>query len=266
MVTAAAFEVDATHRNNKEYRTTAADHAGDFILWAWQVGAGRVTATRLTSDPNNASLKHFKNECHQSCIIKPCMNIPGGLTPASVGENANAAVLVGLLNATLARQVDKQEIQNNILTKQLNHMIEKNGSTKNRVKHLHESTIKMLLFALAMDNETVPIDLSESCKCIINSKLVALAKQELNLQFENHGMTKVSFPMGYIANMYRGSLLWSSSNIPSNHSPFSFLEAEPLRMEEHKNCHLMFQLILTQGKEMTVDEIKCQTYKKSMLP
>jgi hypothetical protein len=54
----------------------------------------------------------------------------------------------------------------------------------------------MLLFALAMGNETLPINLSESCKCFINSKTVALAKKELNNQFEHRKMTKVSFLMG----------------------------------------------------------------------
>jgi hypothetical protein len=55
------------------------------------------------------------------------------LPPAPARENAKTAVLV-LLNAMLAGQVDKQEIQNNILIKQLDHMIEKDGLTKNRVK------------------------------------------------------------------------------------------------------------------------------------
>jgi hypothetical protein len=118
----------------------------------------------------------------------------------------NADVL-GLLNAMLAQQINKQEMQNNNLTKQLNYMIEKDGLTKNRIKNLHESTIKMLLFASEMDNETVPIDLSESCKCFIKSKTVALAEQENNLQFEHHGITEVSFLMGYTASMYLGALL-----------------------------------------------------------
>jgi hypothetical protein len=107
-------------------------------------------------------------------------------------------------------------------------MIEKDRSTKNRVKILHESTIKMLLSALTMDNKTVPNDLTKSCKHFINSKPVALTKQELNLQFERHGMTKNSFPAGYTASMYLGALLWSSGDTPRNHSPFSFMEAEPL--------------------------------------
>ena len=73
-------------------------------------------------------------------------------------------------------------------------------SEKNRVKHLHESTIKMFLFASAMDNESVPTELTESCKRIINSKTVALAEQELNLQFESRGLDMVSFPTGYTSN------------------------------------------------------------------
>ncbi len=134
MVTAAAFKFDATHENNIEYTTTSAGHAEDFILWAWGAGAGRITATRLIFDPNNPDLEHFKNELHQSCIIQPWTNIPGGLPPAPAGENANIAVFC-LLNATLARQVNEPEMQNNILNKQLDHMIEKDGLNKNRVNN-----------------------------------------------------------------------------------------------------------------------------------
>jgi hypothetical protein len=154
MVTVAAFKFDAIHKNNKEYTTTAANHARHFICWAWGVGAGRVIQTKLTFNPNNANLECFENERHQTCIIKPWTNIPGGLPPAPAGENANAAGL-GILNATLAQQVDKQEMQINILTKQLDHTIEKDGLSKNRFKNLHKSTIKMHLFASGMDNETV---------------------------------------------------------------------------------------------------------------
>ena len=66
----------------------------------------------------------------------------------------------------------------------------------------------------------------------------------------------VSFPTGYTSNMYNGILLWSSMDTPSNHSPFTFSEAEPIRMVEQMNCNLTLQLILTQGKGMTVEEIK----------
>jgi hypothetical protein len=146
------------------------------------------------------------------------------------------------------------------------HIVKKSGEKKNRVKNLHKYTIKMLLFASAMDNKTVPLDLTDSCKRVINSKTVALAEQELNLQFENRGLSKVSFLMGYTSNMYKGILLWSSTDTPSNHSPFTFNEAEPIRMDEQKNCHLTLQLILTQGKGMTVDEIKAANKQEVHAP
>jgi hypothetical protein len=51
-------------------------------------------------------------------------------------------------------------------------------------------------------------------------------------------------------------LIWASSDTPSNHSPFSFAEVEPIRATEQKNRHLTLQLILTQGRGMSVKEIK----------
>jgi hypothetical protein len=117
-----------------------------------------------------------------------------------------------------------------------------------------------------MDNKSVPTELTESCKRIINSKTVALAEQALNLQFESRGLDMVSFPTGYTSNMYNGILLWSSMDTPSNHSPFTFSEAEPIQMSEQMNCHLTLQLILTQGKGMTVDENKAANKQEVNAP
>jgi hypothetical protein len=61
-VNAAAIEFDAEHAGNANYITTAADHAADFILWAWGAGKGQTTVTRLTFDPNDDDLEKFKNE------------------------------------------------------------------------------------------------------------------------------------------------------------------------------------------------------------
>ena len=73
-------------------------------------------------------------------------------------------------------------------------MIEKEGLIKNRFKNLHESITKMIIFASAVDNEDTPDEPVESFKRIINSKTaVALAEQELNTQFESHGLNEVSF-------------------------------------------------------------------------
>ena len=51
----------------------------------------------------------------------------------------------------------------------------------------------MILFASALDNDKIPDKPVDSLKCIINSKTVALAEQELNNQFETPGLYEVSF-------------------------------------------------------------------------
>jgi hypothetical protein len=66
--------------------------------------------------------------------------------------------------------------------------------------------------------------------------------------------------------MYNGILLWSSMDTPSNHSPFTFSEAEPIRMAEQMNRHLTLQLILTQSKGMTVNEIKATNKQEVNAP
>jgi hypothetical protein len=114
----------------------------------------------------------------------------------------------------------------------------------------------MILFASALDNEEIPDEAVDSCKRIINSKMVALAEQELNNQFESHSLNQVSFSPGYIANVYAGSLIWASSDTPSNHSRFSFAEVKLIQAAAQKNHHLILQLILTQSRGMSVEEIK----------
>jgi hypothetical protein len=160
VVNTAATAFDTKHKNDAEYITKAQDHAGDFILWAWGARAGQVSATKMTFDPNDGNLERFKNKQHQHCITQAWMNPPGGLPPPPAA--VDQAGVLNLLNATIACQVGKQEVQNTILMKQLEHMVEKDGSSKNRVKNLHESTTKMLLFVSAMDNDTFPTNLTDS--------------------------------------------------------------------------------------------------------
>jgi hypothetical protein len=80
-VNAAAFEFDNEHSDDASYITTAADHAADFILWAWVAGKGRVTSNKMTFDPNDNDLELFKNKRHQQCIPTPRnSNSPGRCT------------------------------------------------------------------------------------------------------------------------------------------------------------------------------------------
>jgi hypothetical protein len=137
IVNAAATAFNEEHEEDEDCITSAEDRAGDFLLWAWAVRAGRVSATSCIFDPTNINLELFRIERHQACLIPSggvtWAAIPGGLPPPPAADITSTAVF-GLLNTTLSRQADKQEEENKILSNQLEHMIEKKGSNKNRFK------------------------------------------------------------------------------------------------------------------------------------
>ena len=122
-VNEAGTAFDLEHKEDENYITTVADHAGDFILWPWGIGADQVSAIGIIFNPTDSNLECFKIERHQACIIPsgglPWAAVPGGLPPPPAADLSNSAVL-SLLNTTILRQADKQEEQNKILTKQLN--------------------------------------------------------------------------------------------------------------------------------------------------
>jgi hypothetical protein len=104
VVNAASKTFDEEQDADAEYITKATDNAGDFILWAWGVGAGRVTKTSFLIDPNNTDLELFKTQRHQTHISTAntaWTGVPNGLPPFPQGDQANLAVL-GLLNTTIS--------------------------------------------------------------------------------------------------------------------------------------------------------------------
>jgi hypothetical protein len=85
-------------------------------------------------DPTDFDLERFKIERHQACII-PSGGLtwaaaPGGLPTPPAADLSNSAVF-SLLNTTILCQADKQVEQNKIFTKQLEHMIKKERTSKN---------------------------------------------------------------------------------------------------------------------------------------
>ncbi len=54
---AAATVFNREHKEDPEYITPAENHAGDFILWAWEIGAGQVDATSFIFDPTDIDLE-----------------------------------------------------------------------------------------------------------------------------------------------------------------------------------------------------------------
>jgi hypothetical protein len=111
VLNAGATAFNQEHNDGKNYTTSATDHAEDFILWTWGVGAGQVTAKKIIFDPTNSNLEHFKIKQHQACINPlgrvTWAAIPDSFPPFPAVDPSNMAVH-GLLEILISHQADKQ--------------------------------------------------------------------------------------------------------------------------------------------------------------
>ncbi len=169
---------------------------------------------------------------------------------------ANNDAILHLLANSISRQNDEAAATNDLMTRQLEHNIEKEDKKKDRIKKLHQSIKQLILFASADDAESVPDEPTESCKRFMNSESEGNADQELNIQFKNLHLHDASFSIGFTQALYNGRFLWSDGSTPSNFSPFCIFEVEPLLAAEQQNRHFILHIIQTQGKGRTLDEIK----------
>jgi len=110
VVNAPATTFYLEHEEDENYITSAIDHAGDFILWAWGIGADRVSAIRIIFDPTDIDLERFKIERHQACITPSrgvtWAAVPGDLPPLPATNISNTAVL-SLLITRISCQADE---------------------------------------------------------------------------------------------------------------------------------------------------------------
>jgi hypothetical protein len=118
---------------------------------------------------------------------------------------------------------------NKILTRQLDHTIEKDAKKKDRLKKFHPSVLKLIIFASAEVTNTVPTNVTDACERFINSETEGLADLELNAQFKNQNLPDVAFSVGFTQALYNGRFQWSDPSTPSNFSPFSMLKVEPIQ-------------------------------------
>ena len=139
---------------------------------------------------------------------------------------------------------------NDILTFQLDHNIDRDDKKKGRLKKLHPSLSKLLLFASAEDANTVPPDVTVACKRFINSETEGLVDIELNTQFQERTLHDVAFSVGFTQALYNGRFRWSDQSTPSNFSPFSMFEVDPIQSAEQQNRHFILHIILPKEKDV----------------
>jgi hypothetical protein len=275
----AAKKFDEEHDADPTYLITADDHLRDFVVWAWGVKKGKVPPTSYRLSLTDTQLQSFQSDRHNKCIANANNNTNMGTPPgaplpppgpaptfAPPGTPTATDAVLQQLTASISRQTDEAKAQNEILNRQLEHNIDKEEKKKDRFKKLHSSTKQLILFASAEEATDVPIEANEECKRFINAETVGVAEQELNLQFKKLGLQDAAFSTGLTQALYLGKFQWADKSTPSNFSPFSFFEVEPLQAADQQNRHLILHLVETQGKGKTLDEIKAGNKQEVKAP
>jgi hypothetical protein len=277
----AAKAFDAEHDDDSTYLTSADSHLRDFVAWAWGVKRGKVPPTSYRLGLTDAQLQTFQSDRHNKCIAHSASSpnnmvgspvgmplLPPGPPPifAPPGTPTATDAVLQQLTASISRQADEQKAQNMILTHQVEYTMEKEEKKKDRFKKLHSSTKQLILFASAEDATNVPTEVGENCKRFINAETMGVAEHELNLQFKNIGLQDAAFSPGLTQALYSGKFLWADKSTPSNFSPFSFFEVEPLQAADQQNRHLILHLVETQGKGKTLEEIKAGNKQEVKAP
>ena len=86
---------------------------------------------------------------------------------------------------------------------------------------------------------------------VININTGDMADKELQTQMVGLGYSNVGFAHGLAASLYAGNIKWNNRTTPSNLSPFTVFELDPLSRTQSERCMQLHILSKnTEGKSL----------------
>jgi hypothetical protein len=130
--------------------------------------------------------------------------------------------------AGITHTIEEAKNQNKIQCKQLNYIKEKVAKKKNKAEKWNPTSQCLVINAASTNSNTPAKEIPASYLCIINSDAAGMANKELQNQISDLGFSNASFSHGLAACIYMGNILWNNHTTPSNLSPFTVYELDPL--------------------------------------
>ena len=100
---------------------------------------------------------------------------------------------------------------------------------------------------------------------IIDSETAVMADRELQSQMRILGHEDAGFAHGLVASLYNSDILWSSANSPSNLSPFTVFELDPLLSVQGVQC-VQLHLLLKNMEGKSLEDIKALQKQEVKVP
>jgi hypothetical protein len=128
----------------------------------------------------------------------------------------------------MSRSTEEAENQNKIQREQLDFIKEKEAKKKNKAEKWHATSRRLVLNATSTVSDSPAEDIPTSYRTIINSDTASMADKELQSQMAALGHSDAGFAHGLAASLYEGDIKWNNRTTPSNLSPFTVFELDPL--------------------------------------
>jgi hypothetical protein len=122
-----------------------------------------------------------------------------------------------------------------------------------------------VLNAASTDSNSPAEEIPASYLRIINRDTAGMADKELQSQMSELGHADAGFSHGLAFSLYMGDILWNNCTTPSNLSPFTLFELDPLSTMPTARC-LHLHLLSKNTKEKLLDEIKASQIQEVKVP
>jgi hypothetical protein len=122
-----------------------------------------------------------------------------------------------------------------------------------------------VLNAVSTDSDSPTKEIPKTYLRIINSKTAGMADQELQSQMLALGHANAGFAHGLAASLYVGDILWNNHSTPSNLSPFTVFELDPLSTTQATRC-LQLHLLSKNTEGKSLDKIKASQIQEVKVP
>ena len=244
------------HQNNTDFNEDDVNtHIELFIMWCMEVYQATVPKTCFSVDPDDGELAAFGIHRYTKHINPLTTTMPTGL-PSTTSN------VVRSLAASITCTHKEAEHQNQLHREQLDFTKDKEAKQKNKYEKWHETSRHLVLNAAS--NKAAKF-IPPSYLRIINSKTVGMADRELQSQMRILGHNNAGFAHGLAVSLYNGDILWSSANSPSNLSPFTVFELEPLSSAQGDHC-LQLHLLVNNMEGKSLEDIKASQKQEVKVP
>jgi hypothetical protein len=232
------------HDGEEEFNESDVNaHVELFSLWCLGAHQGKVAETRFLLAPDDGELTDWSARLHRKNIL------PSVATACTLpASSEDTAAILRSLAAGISHTSEEAENQNRLQRKQLDYIKAKDAKKKNKAEKWHPTSRCFVINAALTDSDSPAKEIPASYLRIINSETAGMADKELQTQMSALGHADVGFAHGLAASLYVGDILWKNRTTPSNVSPFTVFEQDPLLSTQTTRC-LQLHLLARTPKE-----------------